>query len=154
MTKSNGRCMGCGFTKRIDNYEIIKELALRRKIVTEGCVKELSKGALGCLMSHYKLWEHEFLQKNKDDDYWVLIVEDDVLFHPQLKNEHVNAYMAEWPADARLIKLGWMFNDYWHSKNIKSHKTSRSTTGCDIVCLVNDVVPAGIKYVIVAMSMI
>jgi len=103
------------------NYEIIKEQALRRKIVTEGCVKELSKGALGCLMSHYKLWEHEFLQKKKDEDYWVLIVEDDVLFHPQLKNEYVNAYMTEWPADARFVKLGWMFNDYWHSKNIASH---------------------------------
>ena len=100
------------------NYDLLKEQALRNKIVTENCVKEIGKGALGCLMSHYKLWESEFLKMKKGESYWILIMEDDVLFHPKFNHTVLQSYLNAMPSDAKFVKLGWMFNAYWHSKNV------------------------------------
>ena len=103
------------------SYEALKEQALRTKIVTESCIKELKPGALGCLMSHYKLWELEFMLRKKDENYWILIMEDDVLFHPMVDDTVLHSYLDLLPADAKFVKLGWAFGSQWHSKNIVSY---------------------------------
>ena len=108
------------------SYASLKEQALRTKIVTESCIKELGSGALGpgalgCLMSHYKLWEMEFMLRKKDENYWILIMEDDVLFHPMVDDTVLQSYLDLMPADAKFVKLGWAFSSDWHSKNVVSH---------------------------------
>jgi GR25 family glycosyltransferase involved in LPS biosynthesis len=101
----------------------LKQSYLDRNIITPEFV--FSDGALGCLASHRFLWEKTMMEIVDDaPPFWILILEDDTVFHPLLTNAVLRAYLENLPTDARLFKLGFLgnakyngayrpYNKYW-----------------------------------------
>jgi hypothetical protein len=98
---------------------------------------EHSDGVLGCLASHRWIWERELLQCTSADPYWILIMEDDVQFHPLYSDELLSSYLKEIPADAMLLKFGYLgthefsckyvpVNEFWTS----THQAFAFSTIC------------------------
>ena len=86
------------------NYENLRTMSLRKGIIGQKAYDELSPGALGCLLSHRGIYEKEYLSMKPDDDYWILIMEDDVEFAPGLYEE-MPKYIQHWPEMSKIIKL-------------------------------------------------
>jgi glycosyl transferase family 25 len=103
-----------------NTHDALKKFAIHRKIVSESCAKELSPGALGCLMSHYKLWEKIYMESDSTNS-WTLICEDDVKFHPSFTPETLNSYLSAIPTDAKLLKFGWFKFDSIHKERIVAY---------------------------------
>jgi len=61
----------------------------------------LNKGAIGCCLSHYKIWEDIVIKNNKIS----LITEDDVIFHDDVL-QLFKLYYPEVPSDWNLLYFG------------------------------------------------
>ena len=64
---------------------------------------QLTKGAIGCYLSHVKVWEH--ILKNSADS--VLIFEDDAKVPPNLKRD-INERMNHVPKDWDIVLFGFL----------------------------------------------
>jgi GR25 family glycosyltransferase involved in LPS biosynthesis len=76
---------------------------------------QLTKGGIGCYLSHVKVWE--YILRNKEDN--VLIFEDDAETPSDLKNQ-INTYMESIPEDWDIVLFGFIC-----SKCIKFAKYNR-----------------------------
>lgn len=61
-----------------------------------------TKGAIGCYLSHLKLWEL-CIQRNEN----VMILEDDIVPTKDFNNENLNYYLNEIPKEAGIIIIGY-----------------------------------------------
>lgn len=66
----------------------------------------LTPNQAGCADSHIRVWEH--IRDNNMG--WTLILEDDVVFHPNFK-ELFNYYWSKVPANAKIVYLGYGHED-------------------------------------------
>jgi glycosyl transferase family 25 len=87
------------------NYDQLKRISIATKIASESCVKSLTQGALGCLWSHYKLWEKIFTSNKVG---WTLVCEDDIKFHEKFDENILNDYLSTLPKDAQFVKFSWI----------------------------------------------
>ena len=94
----------------IDGKNITADM--KTKLINDNIVSpswDETNGVLGCLLSHYNIykkiatWPNETFNKWK----WFLIVEDDVNFHPVLRErpEILTMYFNNLPIDAEYVKL-------------------------------------------------
>ena len=101
----------------------ILEYAKIRKIIKEN--NNMNLGQIGCILSHYLLWERCYLDINsKNEDEWILVCEDDIEFHPEITEEKLVEYLNHLPTDAEIFKLCYLGvngfnsidnNPYWYS---------------------------------------
>jgi GR25 family glycosyltransferase involved in LPS biosynthesis len=70
----------------------------------------VSRPHAGCASSHLKLWR--MLADNNSD--WVLVLEDDVNFHPQF-SKVFSAYWKKVPKDAMIVYLGYCCGWFDHT---------------------------------------
>lgn len=91
-----------------------------------------TNGALGCFASHRRVWQMALEDAVKFPE-WTLVLEDDMRFHPAVNNAIIAEYLAHVPADAQLLKFGYLKKDsvtysrankYWWDL---SNKTAYST---------------------------
>lgn len=97
-----------------------------------------SKGAIGCYLSHYKIWE-KMINQNLDN---VLIIEDDIF--TDVDAEEFNKYINSIPDDYDIGMLSWfklwfdplsntnkniIINEYWNKYN----SINVFSTGCYLV---------------------
>jgi GR25 family glycosyltransferase involved in LPS biosynthesis len=92
-----------------EDYEGLRNYYKQRGILSERVCKELTPGALGCLLSHYKIFEREHKLQG-DEKYWILIMEDDIKFAPNIYNQLQN-YFNHWPTNTKFVKLAY-WNNY------------------------------------------
>jgi len=77
----------------------------------------LTKGEIGCYMSHVELLKKAVMQKDK----YVLILEDDAKIEPYTFDK-INDVLKEAPKDAELIFIGYNYNEsYDYKKSIYLH---------------------------------
>ena len=88
------------------DFEFLRNYYLKKGLVTEEFAKNINPAELGCLLSHYKIYEKEYRQMGSDQ-YWILIMEDDITFSPKLTLQVLQAYMEHWPKQSRYVKLGF-----------------------------------------------
>lgn len=69
---------------------------------------QISDGALGCLASHRAIWESALLSADSSEPFWILILEDDVRFHPLFNEALLQEYINEIPKEASIIKFGYL----------------------------------------------
>lgn len=69
-------------------------------------------GELGVLASHRMIMENCMLHTESSEPYWILIMEDDVRFHPSLTNEIFAQYIQNIPRDALHLKFGYLANPF------------------------------------------
>ena len=88
----------------LDNIDITQEAKKQIKLSHDYRQKhfELTQGAVGCYLSHYKCWQTAFI--NKDLDH-VIIFEDDALV-PKNGKEIIDEAMFNPPNDWDIILLG------------------------------------------------
>ena len=91
------------------NYEELRNHYKKIGVITERAYNEFSPGALGCLLSHHKIFEREHKLQG-DEKYWILIMEDDIKFAPNIY-EKIHNYIDHWPKDTKIVKLGY-WNNY------------------------------------------
>jgi GR25 family glycosyltransferase involved in LPS biosynthesis len=119
------------------NYEIVKAVDGRKNPILRRWFElthvistpyPQTDGALGCLASHRKVWQTT-LEDTVKFPSWVLIMEDDVRFHPLLTNDHLKMYLDNVPKDAKVLKFGYLKkphveytreNKYWWNLSKKS----------------------------------
>jgi GR25 family glycosyltransferase involved in LPS biosynthesis len=97
-----------------------------------------SKGAIGCYLSHYKIWE-KMINQNLDN---VLVIEDDI--YTDVEAEEFNKYINSIPNDYDIGMLSWfrlwfdplnnpnkniIINNYWNKYN----STNVFSTGCYLI---------------------
>jgi GR25 family glycosyltransferase involved in LPS biosynthesis len=97
-----------------------------------------SKGAIGCYLSHYKIWEKIINQKLDN----VLIIEDDIF--TDIDSEEFNKYINSIPNDYDIGMLSWfklwfdplnnpnknvIINKYWNKYN----SINVFSTGCYLI---------------------
>lgn len=98
----------------IDGTTLDLQEMISQNIVTnelDGITRN-QKGALGIIASSYKLW-NEIVKKNSNK--WSLILEDDIIFHP----DFLEVFENNWkniPDDTDIVYFG--FNDSDHIDNI------------------------------------
>jgi len=80
---------------KVDTKEMIAD-GISQQLIDKG------KGIAGCASSHIRLWKH--IRDNKLG--WVLILEDDVHFHPQFMSLF-HKYWKLVPIDAKIIYHGY-----------------------------------------------
>jgi len=97
------------------DFEFLRNYYLKKGLITEGFAKTIIPTELGCLLSHYKIYEKEY-QRMKGDEYWILIMEDDITFSPNLTPQVLQTYMEHWPEQSRYVKLGFT---NWFKDNVK-----------------------------------
>lgn len=96
-----------------------------------------SDGVIGCLASHRKVWQTILEDTGSEFPTWSLILEDDMRFHPQFTAAHLASYLKHVPADANVLKFGYLVdpdkrdkytreNNYWWNFN----KTGAFSTVC------------------------
>ena len=90
-----------------NNYEGLRDYCYKKGIIGDRGAKELSPGALGCLLSHRAIFEKEWAMRN-DENYWILIMEDDIRFAPNLD---MHKYVENWPSVSNIVKLAY-WNNY------------------------------------------
>lgn len=83
-------------------------------VITPDCA--LRPGQLGCLASHRVLWEQMLLGMDGTDPFWVLIMEDDVRFHPKLTEQMLADYLSALPDDARFFRLAFLAHGSYAEK--------------------------------------
>ena len=64
-------------------------------------------GAIGIIASSVALWS-QIAVRGEEDDRWVLILEDDVRFHPEFK-DLLPLYWSQVPDDADIVLLGFQY---------------------------------------------
>ena len=93
----------------IQNYEIISAVdgnklnideIIKNNYITEEKFNKMRRGAIGCSISHIRLWER--LQKENNDFF--IILEDDVYFNKDFKNRLIN-YIKNLPKDFDISQL-------------------------------------------------
>jgi len=100
----------------------VQELLRHLGIIDPDAFQFFTPGHLGCLFSHYRIWEQIYLNhvNTGAEDAWYLILEDDARFHPSVTPEKLQTVWASVPADARLVKF--------HSSNGFSGKANLYST--------------------------
>ena len=92
----------------MDGYKKdVRDMVKRLGLIHPDSFHYFTPGHLGCLFSHYSLWQQIYLdQANKGlEDAWILILEDDTRFHPSVTPEILAAIWASVPPDAKLVKF-------------------------------------------------
>lgn len=99
------------------------EYAKKRNIIKES--NNMNLGQIGCILSHYLLWERCYLEiHSTNENEWILVFEDDVEFHPDFTNEKFDEYLKNLPDDAEFFKLCYLGvngfcaienNPHWYS---------------------------------------
>ena len=80
---------------------------------------EITKGEIGCYMSHIEMLKRSIKQKSK----YVLILEDDAKIESDTFQK-INEVLKEVPVDAELIFIGYNYNEsYKFQKSIYLHGT-------------------------------
>jgi len=79
-------------------------------VVSAGIVKRMSASVLQTLYNHYTLWQSELRNNTTKASYWILIMEDDVVFHPKFNQAKLLLYLENIPADANLVKFGFGYS--------------------------------------------
>jgi GR25 family glycosyltransferase involved in LPS biosynthesis len=98
----------------------LRKSFLERHIISEDA--KLSDGQLGCLASHRAIWEKELLSIKSPEPFWILIMEDDVAFHPDFNNTLLKEYLENIPKDAVYLKFGYLAHDYYSKRHSVSNK--------------------------------
>lgn len=106
----------------IENQILKYKLNITRFPAIDGCQikinhKYLKRGAYGCFMSHYKLWE-----KIKDSHTPYIIFEDDIIFCDQFSYKLKNIILESSSLEYDIILLGhnWCTQKIKLSKNISN----------------------------------
>ena len=92
----------------MDGYKKdVRDMVKRLGLIHPDSFHYFTPGHLGCLFSHYSLWQQIYLdQANKSlEDAWILILEDDTRFHPSVTPEILAAIWASVPPDAKVVKF-------------------------------------------------
>ena len=92
------------------DFDFLRNYYLKKGLITEKFAEKMNPAELGCLLSHFKIYEKEY-QQMKDEQYWILIMEDDVTFSPKLTPQLLQSYIDHWPVNARHVRLG--FSNYF-----------------------------------------
>ncbi len=84
------------------------EYAVKTGIVRKESLSHLSQGQIGCILSHRMIWEDVLMrvQKNDTNGFWTLVMEDDIMFHPNFTEDDLRKILETIPADAKYIKFG------------------------------------------------
>ncbi len=82
--------------------------SLKRSIISDFAVKKHNKQTLSKLITHINLWEQILFNKpSESTDYWVLVLQDNIQFHPHFAKELLSKYIKDIPTNAQFIKFGW-----------------------------------------------
>lgn len=111
----------------LENQSILYEY-LNRGIIGVTC---FTPGQLGLIASNRIIWE-KHASDNKNN--WILIIEDDIIFHPLFNENILSNYLKNVPEDATYLKFGFLaagdyyngtvkVNNYWKRLE-KSYSTS------------------------------
>ena len=104
--------------KDVVDYKTMYEILNIEKTKKRDYHYQLSKGAVGCYLSHINIWKKVLNSRNKQ----VLIFEDDIKI-PNNFNELLNKQIKYIPNDYDIILLGYICNDCIKYKNyIKINK--------------------------------
>ena len=106
--------------------KLLRQSYEERNIISKSA--NLKDGQLGCLASHRTIWENELMSIKDDTPVWILIMEDDALFHPEFNNAIFSEYLMNIPKDAYYIKFSYLAierfykefsisNNYWMNFN-------------------------------------
>ncbi len=68
----------------------------------------VSPGAFGCLASHRWIWESALSAITSPEPFWILILEDDVKFHPLFTTALLQSYLDAIPPTAGILKFGFL----------------------------------------------
>ena len=62
-------------------------------------------GLMGCYLSHAMIWAQTILDERIGADEFVLVMEDDLVWHPDATNDAIEALLARVPGDASMVKF-------------------------------------------------
>jgi GR25 family glycosyltransferase involved in LPS biosynthesis len=65
----------------------------------------ITAGLMGCQLSHAMIWAQTILDARIAADDFVLIMEDDLIWHPETTNPAIESLLSRVPADANMIKF-------------------------------------------------
>ena len=125
--------LGCDKFRFSDGVPAKKNPYLRDSMRARGILVRdagISQGSVGCIAAHRKVWENCLYDVTTTTPYWTLIFEDDFKFHPLFTHELFQKYLDNIPADAKLLKFGYLAlpmyekeytknGDYWINFNGK-----------------------------------
>ena len=120
-----------------ENYETLRKYYRQKGVISEVGYSEFTPGTLGCLLSHYKIYEKELYQHN-NEKYWILIMEDDICFSNKLTTQRLKEYLQNWPEHANYVKLGYCNylkdNTIDYNSHFQKLKNVTTFSGCYAVC--------------------
>jgi GR25 family glycosyltransferase involved in LPS biosynthesis len=91
----NGYCE----SEYIDSYEYKNYINEQYKIFGP-------KGAIGCFLSHIKVWKRFISDKNSDDDK-IMVLEDDIILEDNF-NDKLKLLLKDVPSDYDILYLGYI----------------------------------------------
>lgn len=112
--------------KQLDDIEIEKLVvphamqSIKDEYRTEH--HQLSRGAVGCSLSHINIWK-EFNDSMSNDNDMILIFEDDTL--PTFTIDHLHDYLQNIPADWDILLLGGIYHEKQDINNDIVEKINR-----------------------------
>ena len=127
----------------IDGKQLDKNELIRKKILTS---ETMTLGAIGCYLSHKKIWEKEKNIKNSN----FLVLEDDCIITKNIKQKF-NEYSKQIPENWDIIYLG---GSNIHGKKITKNilvpipKNHNDTTNCGMYAMLinKKALPQLLKY--------
>ena len=95
------------FTAMNGHKKDVQDMIKRLGLVKPESLRFFSPGHLGCLFSHYSVWQQIHLEHvNKGlPDAWYLILEDDTRFHPCVDDAFMTAFWSHVPTDAKMVRF-------------------------------------------------
>jgi hypothetical protein len=140
-------------------YECVKpvngsnNIWLRQSYIDRKIIGEFPYDAtiLGQLASHRMIWERALYDCERGDPTWILIMEEDVCFHPLLTDELMTAYMSSVPSNAKMLKFGYIRNKGDDVKCIPENKywiSLKTVRTYSMVCYAirSDLLPDLVKH--------
>jgi GR25 family glycosyltransferase involved in LPS biosynthesis len=112
----------------------VVEYAIRRGIIRlepDETGEVINIGQVACIVSHFLMWEHCVLKvPHGSEGYWILILEDDVEFHPDFNNKVLYDYLQHLPEEVKYFKLSYQDSEMYSTVTpVNSHwkKLERQT---------------------------
>jgi GR25 family glycosyltransferase involved in LPS biosynthesis len=101
----------------------LRESYKERNIIGDHGAATLSDGMLGCIASHRHIWESVMLRANSKTPFWILVFEDDALFHPLFDNDVLASYLETVPSDALQLRFGFLALPHYcaNYKRVNAH---------------------------------
>jgi GR25 family glycosyltransferase involved in LPS biosynthesis len=95
----------------------IVEYALRRGIIRlepDETGEVINIGQVACIVSHFLMWEQCILKvPHGSEGYWILILEDDIEFHPKFNNQVLYEYLKDLPKGVKYFKMSYQDSDLY-----------------------------------------